>query len=385
MSEKPSSRLSIKSIDEIRQMIESAGMPPSAHHAAIRELEGLANADPGSDGYAERLAYLDCLISLHSVEHVEQSHDLDEIKALFGVDLPFSRQAQDSILQRLTSKLSRNHKNRYILIVDDEKIALDSLTHALSTEGYTVIAAGNGDEAIRHLQSIPFDVVITDLIMGEVDGYSVLKEIRRNHPDTHVIMVTGYATVDTAVEAMRMGAFHYIEKPVRIDELRTAVKDALRQKTALSKGAVLCFSGCSDAEKETLGRAVTAALGRKFIRISLSGMQDVSGILGRSRVNQEGRPGCIIEAILESNTSDPVIMLDGLDTINQGSIGAFTSAIMELLDPVRNLNFVDRYVNAPFSLSSVMFMAAAEDAGNIAGPLRDILEVIECQGREDMI
>ena len=115
-----------------------------------------------------------------------------------------------------------------ILVVDDEKIARESLELTLTREGYTVVTAGSGAEAIEKLKAEHYDVVITDLIMGDIDGYAVMKEIKSNAPNTKIIMITGYATVDSAVEALRMGAFHYIEKPLKLDELRAVVRDALK-------------------------------------------------------------------------------------------------------------------------------------------------------------
>lgn len=116
-----------------------------------------------------------------------------------------------------------------ILVVDDEKIALDSLELTLTREGYAVVTANSGADAIEKLKTDAFDIVITDLIMGDIDGHAVVKEIQNKYPGTKVIMVTGYATVDTAVEALRMGAFHYIEKPISLDQMRTVIKDALNQ------------------------------------------------------------------------------------------------------------------------------------------------------------
>ncbi|MHC4844325.1 MAG: sigma-54-dependent transcriptional regulator [Planctomycetota bacterium] len=115
-----------------------------------------------------------------------------------------------------------------ILVVDDEKIARDSLELTLSKEGYIVVTASSGAEAIEKLKASDYDLVITDLIMGDVDGYAVMKEIKSNAPDTKIIMITGYATVDSAVEALRTGAFHYIEKPLKLDDLKAVVRDALK-------------------------------------------------------------------------------------------------------------------------------------------------------------
>lgn len=118
-----------------------------------------------------------------------------------------------------------------ILIVDDEKIARENLEHVLNKEGYQVVAAENGAVALRELERSEFDLVMTDLRMQPVDGLEVLQHARSLHPDTEVIVITGYATVGTAVEAMQKGAYHYVPKPYKIDEVRILVRQALEKRS----------------------------------------------------------------------------------------------------------------------------------------------------------
>ncbi|MEO5336613.1 MAG: sigma-54 dependent transcriptional regulator [Magnetospirillum sp. WYHS-4] len=114
-----------------------------------------------------------------------------------------------------------------LLIVDDEAIALKNLEHIMRKEGYDVAACQSGAEALTLLGEREFDVVLTDLRMEQVDGTQVLKASRERHPEAEVIMITGYATIESAVDAMKGGAFHYIAKPYRLDEVRTVVAAAL--------------------------------------------------------------------------------------------------------------------------------------------------------------
>jgi DNA-binding NtrC family response regulator len=114
-----------------------------------------------------------------------------------------------------------------ILVVEDEDIARRNLEHILRKEGYTVIATNSGAKALDLLQYQAFDLVLTDLKMEKVDGMQVLAKNRELHPYTEVIMITGYATVDSAVAAMKEGAYHYIAKPYKIDEIRQIVGQAL--------------------------------------------------------------------------------------------------------------------------------------------------------------
>ena len=114
-----------------------------------------------------------------------------------------------------------------LLIVDDEEIALRNLQHVMEKEGYQITATQSGATAVSLLESQRFDVVLTDLRMEGVDGMDVLKKTREQQPEAEVIFITGYATAESAVQALKHGAFYYIAKPFRLDEVRKVVAEAL--------------------------------------------------------------------------------------------------------------------------------------------------------------
>ncbi len=116
-----------------------------------------------------------------------------------------------------------------ILIIDDEEMARTNLEHILKKEGYEIVSADTGPKGIHLVKTNSFDVVLTDLKMEKVDGMQILEECRQRHPRTEVIMITGYATVDSAIEAMKKGAYHYVSKPYRIDAVRKTVAEALEK------------------------------------------------------------------------------------------------------------------------------------------------------------
>jgi DNA-binding NtrC family response regulator len=117
-----------------------------------------------------------------------------------------------------------------ILIVEDELIARENLDHVLKKEGYDTVAVESGALAFKELERQEFDLVMTDLRMQQVDGLQVLERTKEVYPDTEVIMITGFATVSTAVEAMQKGAYHYLPKPYKIDEVRILVGKALEKR-----------------------------------------------------------------------------------------------------------------------------------------------------------
>jgi len=123
--------------------------------------------------------------------------------------------------------------NPRILVVDDEMIVCESCQRILEEEGYEVETALSGKEAFKKMKENPFDIVITDLKMPEIDGMEVLRKFRKEYPDAIVIMITGFGTVQTAVEALKMGAFDYIPKPFTPDEVSIVVKKALEKRDLL--------------------------------------------------------------------------------------------------------------------------------------------------------
>ena len=135
-----------------------------------------------------------------------------------------------------------------ILIVDDERIALRNLEHVMKKAGYRVTGTQSPTQALTLLDTEPFDIVLTDLKMDKVDGLQLLQHSRKRQPGAEVIMITGYATLDSAVEAMRQGAFHYVAKPYRLDEVRETVaraldKIALRRENLALRGELEQFQG----------------------------------------------------------------------------------------------------------------------------------------------
>jgi len=129
--------------------------------------------------------------------------------------------------------------NPRILVVDDELIVCESCQRILEEEGLEVEVALSGGEALEKMKVSPFDIVITDLKMPGIDGMELLKTLRREYPDTIVIMITGFSTVETAVEAMKLGAFDYIPKPFTPDEVSIVVKKAIEQKNLLLENIYL--------------------------------------------------------------------------------------------------------------------------------------------------
>jgi ATP-dependent Lon protease len=371
-----------KGLDDLRAQVRAAALPESVAAIVAKELERLDKTDPSVAEYAIGLNYIDWLSALPWHTSTEDCLDFPKVERTlsgrhFGLD-----HVKERLLEYLAGRTLAASAPPHVLVVDDEEIARTNLEHVLKKEGYAVRTAANGVEALELVRAWSFDLIVTDLKMDKMDGMTLLTEAGRLSPSTQIVIVTGYATVNSAVQAMRTGAAHYLTKPISLDDLRATVREVLGHKKALApaRGPVLCFTGPPGTGKTSIGMAIAEALGRKFHRMSMAGMRDEAELRGHRRTYVGAMPGKIIQAIRRLGVNNPVIMLDEIDKVGQDFRGDPGAVFLEVLDPEQNRQFMDLFVDVPFDLSQVMFIATANDLSRLDAPLQDRLEVVHFPG-----
>ena len=128
-----------------------------------------------------------------------------------------------------------NKKSKHILVVDDEESIRELLAEYLNNCGYEVTCAASGQEALSYYKSNRFDVVVSDLMMGPIDGMELLGEIKKFDPDAVFIMITGFPSIESALEAVKKGAKDFISKPFNIDEIRLKIERAILERSLKGK------------------------------------------------------------------------------------------------------------------------------------------------------
>jgi len=370
---------SSRQLDELKIRVGSTDLPLYVATQVSTEMERLEKIDPFAAEFSIGVNYIELLLSLPWFKETTDNLDLERAETIMASHHYGLKAVKMRILEYLAAKSLKNQQKSRILIVDDEEVARNNLRHYFSRQGHTVQVAINGVDALQQVDaSDHFDIMITDLKMDKMDGLTLIDKISKSSPETSVIMVTGYATVSNAVDAMRKGATHYLSKPVQLEKLKETVEEILQKqkKLQVSQGPVLCFAGPPGTGKTSIGQSVATSLGRKFIRVSMGGLRDEAEIRGHRRTYVGSMPGRIISEIKRAGVNNPCIMLDEIDKIGQDFRGDPASVLLEVLDPEQNGTFSDQYLDVPFDLSGVLFIATANDISKLPGPLLDRLEMI---------
>ncbi|XP_051929999.1 lon protease homolog, mitochondrial [Hippocampus zosterae] len=225
------------------------------------------------------------------------------------------------------------------------------------------------------------DVINEELTkMALLDNHSSEFNVTRNYLDWLTSMPWGTNSeenlaLDRAKEVLEED--HY-----GMDDVKKRILEfiAVSQLRGSTQGKILCFYGPPGVGKTSIARSIARALNREYFRFSVGGMTDVAEIKGHRRTYVGAMPGKIIQCLKKTKTENPLVLIDEVDKMGRGYQGDPSSALLELLDPEQNANFLDHYLDVPVDLSKVLFICTANVTDTIPEPLRDRMEMINVSG-----
>ncbi|XP_060088732.1 lon protease homolog, mitochondrial [Heteronotia binoei] len=216
--------------------------------------------------------------------------------------------------------------------------------------------------------------------LGLLDNHSSEFNVTRNYLDWLTSIPWGKCSEENLELARAQAVLeedHYGMEDVKKRVLEFIAVSQLRGST---QGKILCFYGPPGVGKTSIARSIARALNREYFRFSVGGMTDVAEIKGHRRTYVGAMPGKIIQCLKKTKTENPLILIDEVDKIGRGYQGDPSSALLELLDPEQNSNFLDHYLDVPVDLSKVLFICTANVTETIPEPLRDRMEMINVSG-----
>jgi ATP-dependent protease La len=252
---------------------------------------------------------------------------------------------------------------------------------------------GEGNELFEEIENFRNKILKAKMPeQAEEESLRQLKKLERMHPDSAetatlrnwLDIMTDLPWSEHSKDNLNLQKAEKVldEDHFGLERVKERMIEALavRKLRKKPKGSILCLVGPPGVGKTSLGRSVARALNRKFVRLSLGGLHDEAEIRGHRRTYVGAMPGRILQAIQQSGTNNPLIMLDEIDKVGADFRGDPSSALLEVLDPEQNFAFRDNYLGVTFDLSNVMFMTTANVLDTIQPALRDRMETIALSG-----
>src|SRR5262245_48658077 len=357
-----------------QKVIEAIELLPQVPPELAPQLQALES--PG--------ALADMVAGLIDIKPAEKQAVLEALKV---------RERLDAVIEHLTRRVEVLKLTREIGEQTQGKIDERQREYLLREQLKTIKKELGEDETQDELEELRDKIEKGD--MPEEVQQQAKKELRRleNMPDasTEHSMVRTYLdwlvalpwakvdeeNIDIAKAREILDADHYGLAKVKRRILEYL---AVRKLNAAGRSPILCFVGPPGVGKTSLGQSIARAVGLKFVRASLGGVHDEAEIRGHRRTYIGSMPGKIIQSLRKAGTNNPVFMLDEMDKLGVGFHGDPSAALLEVLDPEQNSTFSDHYLDVPFDLSKVFFVATANVLDTIPGPLRDRMEIIELPG-----
>jgi ATP-dependent Lon protease len=314
----------------------------------------------------------------------------DRVLLLLGILQKFknSLEVQSEIREKLSHKMGK--LQREAILREQLKTIREELGES---EGQGLGGLGgtaNKDEYRKKIEDAAMPEAVQKVALEELNR---LEAVGNGSPETHVIRnyldllcvlpwskpsaVMSFENLDLTSARQILDRDHY---GLELIKKRVLQHLAVMKLKKSGRGQILLFVGPPGVGKTSLGQSIAKALGRKFVRGSLGGVRDDAEIRGHRRTYIGAMPGRIIQGIKRAGENNPVFMLDEIDKLGRGFQGDPSAALLEVLDPEQNNTFLDHYLDVPFDLSKVFFIATANSLDSIPAPLLDRMEVVELSG-----
>jgi len=381
-------------VDEIQELVPASGTETDALIRNVKEqLERIVSSG--------KLLTPDLLLIIEEIKEAGKLADLitanlglkvneaqnvleatDVIQRLYMVNEYLSRELE---IVELQNKINNRTKDE-ITKVQKEYFLKEQMKAIKDELGETEEKDDDLNYIRQKLLSIKLPTEVKD------EAFKQLERLERMHPDASesavlrtylewIVEIPWSVSTEDNLDIDKAKAIldedHYDLEEVKERIIEHLAVTKLNNKL---KGPILCFVGAPGVGKTSLGKSIARALGRKFVRISLGGVKDEAEIRGHRRTYVGAMPGKIMQSLKLAGTSNPVFVLDEIDKLGADFKGDPSSALLEVLDPEQNFSFRDHYLNVPFDLSNVMFIATANMLDTIPAALRDRMEIIQLSG-----
>ncbi|WP_134018737.1 endopeptidase La [Lysinibacillus sp. YR326] len=357
--------------------------------------------------YFERYAKGSNKITSETISTVADIEEPGRLADIIASHLPFKIADKQEVLEMLSVKKRLDH---LIIRLHDEQEVLDlekkinskvkqsmertqkeyylrEQMKAIQTElGDREGKTGEVAELRKRIDETGMPESTKEVVLKELDRYekipaaSAESGVIRNYIDWIVSLPWTNATEDRMDIELAENILNRDHDGLEKVKERILEYLAVRQLKKSLRGPILCLAGPPGVGKTSLARSIAESLDRKFIRISLGGVRDESEIRGHRRTYVGAMPGRIIQGMKKAGTINPVFLLDEIDKMSNDLRGDPAAAMLEVLDPAQNNTFSDHYIEEPYDLSNVLFIATANDLSTIPGPLLDRMEVISIAG-----
>ena len=334
---------------------------------------------------------------------IMETEDISEMIDQIAINLPLSYEKRQSVLEAIS--LDERYQVMGVLLTNETDIY--RIRRELQEKVHERVDKNQREYILREQMKVIREELGEDTTLSDIDKFKesvrklkakkevkerILEEIRRfqnlpgQSPESAV--TRGYIETLLAMPWDRESRDRKDLKRAKdilerdhygLEKVKDRILEflAVRQLTGKGEGPILCLVGPPGTGKTSIGRSIAEALGKKYIRISLGGVRDEAEIRGHRRTYVGAMPGRIANGMKKAGVKNPLVMLDEIDKVSSDYKGDTASALLEVLDSEQNSHFEDHYIEIPLDLSEVLFIATANDANAIPGPLLDRMEVIE--------